>query len=87
MRHRKIGNVAVVKLDDYARWFEEADAETKPAKPDEQVETSVVQEPPAERQPRSLPGPGASERQRRAEFKARMQREVIENMRRKGFDV
>jgi predicted DNA-binding transcriptional regulator AlpA len=84
--HRKVGNVVVVKLDDYVRWFEQADAETKKPLTDAKGEASSLEEQPPGAQPQSA-ALGASERQRRAEFKARMQREVLENMRRKGFNV
>lgn len=98
MPHRKVGNVCVVRLDDYVRWFE-SDAGATQAGP------SATAQPLANAAPcQPMPGAGAtlpspapkakalkSDRlpsgETRVDFKARIQREVLANMRRKGFDV
>ena len=88
MPHRKVGNVLVVKLDDYVRWFDGDDAERPP--PKGMSAKPVESAPEAQEQSRAKPSPSralGSEGQRRAEVKARIQREVRERMRRKGFDV
>lgn len=85
--HRRIGSVLVVKLDDYVLWFEQAKPEPKVVEARPQAVVVAIDEPPAELPHRPLPPVDASERQKRADFKARIQREVLEGMRRKGFKV
>lgn len=85
--HRRVGNVVLVKLSDYLRWLEgESQGLAMPAKPmlaeaagptaAESVETAYPSEPSTDKK-----------RETKAEFKARINREVLAEMRAKGFDV
>ena len=93
MPHRKVGNVCMVKLDDYVRWFEAAEASIRaPASlaplaiPAEPAILAERAEPPIAKSARKKSDRLPSG-ETRAALKARVQREVLDNMRRKGFDV
>ncbi|RQO58494.1 hypothetical protein DBR47_12335 [Paucibacter sp. KBW04] len=85
IQHRRVGNVIVVKLDDYVRWFETGASIAAKATEPQQVpqrareESEVMEVMPAK--------PHLARRETSKEFKARIHREVIADMRRKGFDV
>jgi len=98
MPHRKVGNVCMVKLDDYVRWFETGAGVAHGAEPDAATplaDAAACEPEPAMAisPPSSKPKAKAAKPDRlpngetRAEFKARIQAEVLANMRRKGFDV
>lgn len=85
--HRRVGNVVLVRLSDYMMWFEDgsrgvstvaepvsADTITGPLV--DELQSFVADAPSIDRK-----------RESRAEFKARMDREVLSEMRSKGFDV
>jgi hypothetical protein len=85
--HRKVGNVILVKLDDYVRWFEnggiiitECDEPTGIAIDNPQNDEHLV-ELQAMRM-NQLPM-----RESKAQMKARVQSEVLTDMRNKGFNV
>lgn len=85
IEHRRVGNVIVVKLDDYVDWFKTGTSvHVAPAEPQQifpvvQTESEVIDQEQAKLHP--------ARRETREEFKARIHREVIAEMRRKGFDV
>ena len=85
--HRKVGNVILVKLDDYVRWFENGEIiitdsdvpsvnETDILKNDEHLE--ALQAMRMNQQPL---------RETKAQIKARVQNEVLADMRNRGFNV
>jgi len=85
--HRRVGNIILVKLDDYVRWFinEAMDAGSRKASPSPEIKAPDCEEPPRET---ATPEILTSQRKEtRAEFKARLNREVLADMRSKGFDV
>jgi predicted DNA-binding transcriptional regulator AlpA len=88
MPHRRIGNVIVVKLDHYVDWFEqEAPRPIAPAKRRKPWSA------PADEEDASDVGLSEGEinellgRETARERKERVKREVLDGMRRKGFDV
>ena len=86
--HRRVGNVIVVKLDDYVRWFDAASGSALDDLPPAGPAPALA---PAPQTPlievASSPSRSSKLRESKAMFKARIDREVLENMRRKGFDV
>ena len=98
MPHRKVGNVCMVKLDDYVRWFESGAGAARPA--EREAANCILDGTPCEPEQKAIasspsPAPKANSSkpdrlpsgETRAAFKARIQAEVLANMRRKGFDV
>ena len=85
--HRRVGNVVLVKLSDYLHWLENASqGVATPVKPmlaeaagtavPDSIESADPIEPSIDKK-----------RETKAEFKARINREVLAEMRAKGFDV
>ena len=87
MPHRKVGKVIVVKLSDYARWFESGAPLPSERKPTVGPQRSAMAEAKLEETPSVKAREAAAEKQARAAFKARLQREVDESLRRKGFKI
>jgi predicted DNA-binding transcriptional regulator AlpA len=83
--HRRVGNVIVVKLEDYVRWFDGTAGEPAPVKAAPIARPSCA--PPRSGAELAPPIQATAVRETRADFKARLQRQVTEGMRRKGFDI
>lgn len=85
--HRRVGNVILVKLDDYLSWFEGDESVVDSNNDSCSFATdSVIWDQP------SIPMESFDNLNDRgkateAEFKARISREVLADMRKKGFDV
>lgn len=85
IEHRRVGNVIVVKLDDYVRWFRTGGSMAAESTEPQQIPQLAHDEPEVMEVSHAKPHLGRRETSK--EFKARIHREVIADMRRKGFDV
>ena len=84
--HRKVGNVVLVKLDDYVRWFENGGIITEC-----DVPTGLtIDNPQNDEHSEELHAMRINQlplRESKAQMKARVQNEVLTDMRNKGFSV
>ena len=87
MPHRRVGNVIVVKLVDYVRWFHDEPRRVVAPEPPAASHATAAAEHEPEREDAGARGSSRAGTESRAEFKARLKREVLESMRRDGFKV
>ena len=85
--YRKVGNVVLVKLDDYVQWFEDGEKDIIEC---EMLFDTAKHVPQGEELLNELESPRfkqLSTRETKAEVKARVHQEVLADMRSKGFNV
>ena len=78
--HRRVGNLVVVKLDDYIAWLNAENLPTEPTTPRRRTSASDKNVKATQTGP-AAPPPGETKRER----SARTKREIRESMRRKGL--